>query len=377
MVDDMNSLSRWLVGQSLPFWGSRGFDGVNARFHERLDLGGRPLAVSSRVMVQARQIYVFAHAAQLGWFDGGATLAERAMRSLRRDFEETSGGASSFAYSTGPQGSRLRDTYAHAFILFAVAWLHRVTGDSGLVALADAVNLYVERQLFDPVNGGLFHGSPTTDRSKRQNPHMHLLEAYLALDASMPHRGHLDRARRLVRLFRSKIFRPDDAIVPEYAAEDWLPHGDASKRDVFEPGHHFEWVWLLWQYGRATGDSCDAITAPLLAKARAHGFDDGLIVDECLAGGTVVKRSRRLWPHTEAVKAAVVQHRCGDPSAAAFARDMVDALQRHFLGRPFAAGWIDHLDAAMSPMVDYVPASSLYHLVLAASEMSSAFDGGP
>lgn len=131
---------------------------------------------------------------------------------------------------------------------------------------------------------------------------------------------------------------------------------------------------MLWQYEQATRNSCKATTAPLLAKARTHGFHDRLIVDECLAGGAVLKVSHCLWRHIEAIKAVVVQHRRGDASASTFARDMVDVLQANSLDRPFAGGWVDHLDASMASMVDDVPASSLHHFMLAASEMSSMFN---
>jgi mannose-6-phosphate isomerase len=39
-----------------------------------------------------------------------------------------------------------------------------------------------------------------------------------------------------------------------------------------------------------------------------------------------------------------------------------------FMGKPWPAGWIDHLDASGQPIVDYAPASTLYHMVLATAE---------
>jgi mannose-6-phosphate isomerase len=52
---------------------------------------------------------------------------------------------------------------------------------------------------------------------------------------------------------------------------------------------------------------------------------------------------------------------------------MAGALCAHFLDRPFPGGWVDHIDAERRPLVDYVPASSLYHLVFAAAEATRAF----
>ena len=52
----------------------------------------------------------------------------------------------------------------------------------------------------------------------------------------------------------------------------------------------------------------------------------------------------------------------------AFAADMEAKVFEHFLDRPFPGGWIDHFDEAGQPLVDYVPASSLYHIFAAAAE---------
>jgi len=50
---------------------------------------------------------------------------------------------------------------------------------------------------------------------------------------------------------------------------------------------------------------------------------------------------------------------------------MADVLLERFLDRPFRGGWIDHISADGSPLVDYVPASSLYHLMFAAADANA------
>ena len=92
----------WIAATALPTWAARGFNIEAGRFHERLDRDGAPLAVPHRAMVQARQIFVFAHAAGLGWAPEGAALAETAMASLLRDFAEDSGRETSFAFAIDP-----------------------------------------------------------------------------------------------------------------------------------------------------------------------------------------------------------------------------------------------------------------------------------
>lgn len=375
-------LNSWLVATALPLWSTAGFDSRRGRFCERLDGSGRPIeSEPHRAMVQARQIYVFAHAAHLGWFPDGARLAEIAMRSLLREFREPSSGLGGFALSVDVEGrvvSGVRDAYAQAFVLFALAWLYRVTGDPKLVVVADETIAFIESSLVDARHAGLFDAFPISGRSKRQNPHMHLLEAYLALERSCPGRGYIERASSLVDLFRSRMFSARHGVLLEYFAEDWGPHPDELKSRIVEPGHHFEWVWLLREFEVLSGQDTSAFASRLDTVARAHGTSEkGLVLDELDADMSVLKRSHRIWPHAEAAKAAVARHLLGDGEARGFAAAMVSALFETFLDRPFAGGWIDHVDADLRPLVDYVPASTLYHLFCAAAELARGFAAGP
>lgn len=367
----MKAYRDWIAEVALPTWATHGFDARGGRFRERLDLAGRSLDVPHRAMVQARQIYVFAHAAELGWFDGGA-MAEQAMANLIADFCEERDGQASFAFSINGERrlhSPLRDAYTHAFVLFAIAWLHRLTGEARLLDLADRVIRFIDVALIDPAHDGLFDASPAPSEAKRQNPLMHLLEAFLFLAATAPERGYLSRADALVALFKSRLWQPGPAVLPEYFARDWTPHPDPAKAGLWEPGHHFEWVWLLAEHGRLAGADHGEIIDALDRSARRHGLaPGGLIVDEVAIDGAVTKPSHRVWPHTEAIKAAVAQAARGHAGAQDFASDMAGALMSRFLDRPFAGGWIDHIAADGTPLVDYVPASSLYHLFLAAAE---------
>jgi mannose/cellobiose epimerase-like protein (N-acyl-D-glucosamine 2-epimerase family) len=364
----------WTVGTALPFWAECGFDAGAARFRERLDLAGAPVAVPHRAMVQARQIFVFAEAARFGWLPEGGPLAEAAMASLLRDFAEDSGDETSVAFSIDPSNgailSDVRDAYAHAFLLFSIASLYRLNGDARLLDRADRTINFVERRLADPAHGGLFDAIPAP-AEKRQNPHMHLLEAYLFLDEAAPNRGYIERAAALVDLFRRHFFQ--DGLLHEFFAPDWSP----SPRAEWEPGHHFEWVWLLAEYTARTGDDVGAGAEALYASATLHGLaTDGLILDALSPDFAVIRSSRRLWPHAEAIKAAAARGGT-DPDARDFAETMATKLMDHFLGQPFAGGWIDHVAADGAPLVDYVPASSLYHLVLAAGVAAKDFAAAP
>jgi mannose-6-phosphate isomerase len=371
----LNDYVCWVRDEALPIWADRGFDARGGRFRERLDLCGDPVAVPHRAMVQARQIFVFADAATAGWFPDGGRLAELAMASLLRDFASDDGTRASFAFSidpsTGATVSAVRDAYAHAFLLFSIAALYRLNGEARLLALADRIIAFVERDLTDPVHGGLFDALPAP-AEKRQNPHMHLLEAYLFLADAAPGRGYAERAADLVRLFRRHFFR--DSLLLEYFTPDW----QVAQHAAWEPGHHFEWVWLLGEYGRLTGERMDDEMEALFASAVRNGVTpENLILDELSPTLAVLKPSRRLWPHTEAIKAAATRHAQGDAAAKGRADDIAGALVENFLDRPFVGGWIDHIGADGIALVDYVPASSFYHLLLGARVAAQGFAPAP
>ena len=316
-------------------------------------------------MVQARQIYVYAHADRLGWYADGAALAARAMTALRRDFATEAGGEAAICFSIDPASGRprsgLHDTYAHAFVLFAAAFLYQATGDAQVLAFARRVAAFVDRFLADIRFGGhLTNTAAAAGAEKLQNPQMHLLEAWLALSAADPAGTWLERARPLVDLLRQRLVR--SGVLAERFATDWRAHPDLEVADQWEPGHHFEWIWLLSWYERQTGDNlADVRNLMWRAAKRPEVTVNGLILDCLGPKGRVVRASHRLWPHCEAIKAAISYR---DDELAAKA---ADGLAEHFLGRPFTGGWAEHLSIDRTPIIDYVPASSLYHLMLAAT----------
>ena len=374
----LSSLYSWINDEALDTWATRGFDADRDLFHERLDLVGAPLPVPYRAMVQARQIYVFSHAAVLGHGTTGE-LANRAMRQLQLLFGTSSGGETSFAFSidaaTGRSISSVRDSYTHAFVLLAIAFLYRATGDAALVSLAREVSRFVEQHLTDQTHGGVLDALPQpTPPVKRQNPQMHLLEAYLALAEAMPGEGYLELASPLIALFRRHLFDSEGGVLLEHFGPQWGMHHDPSRSRVFEPGHHYEWVWLLEQFQRLSGEDVSPERDALWRTARESGHaSTGLIYDEVGTDRAVVLAGHRLWPHTEAIKAAATRHRAGDGTALPFAQQMAALLLERFLAAPFTGGWIDHLRSDLTPQVGYVPASSLYHLFLASAEARSTF----
>ncbi len=366
------SLRRWTVEDALPFWGGNGFDHARSSFVERADCNGVPLtSVPRRAMVQARQIYVFAHAALLGWWPEGRPIALAAAHQMIARYHRADA-APGWIFSIRPDGTpqdTTRHLYTQAFALFGLAWAYRLAPEPRFLDAALATLRDLDQYFASP-SGGFYTALPPQADRREQNPHMHMFEAMLAWFDATGDEIFLARADALHRLMTERLFQPHSGILPEYFDGFWQPRQGPEGR-ICEPGHHFEWSWLLQRYARLTGRGPDPVAASLQSFALLHGFDaQGLVVDELLDDGSCHKASRRCWPHTEAIKAEVASFEAGDANAAARAAQTIDRLMQYFLGRPIAGGWIDHIDANGAPLVDFMPASTLYHVFLAVAEAS-------
>src|SRR5262249_31367105 len=72
----VQALRQWTVARALPLWSDAGYDHVRGGFQEYLRPDGTPdPSATRRLRVQARQIYVYAHAAALGWYPSGRDIA--------------------------------------------------------------------------------------------------------------------------------------------------------------------------------------------------------------------------------------------------------------------------------------------------------------
>jgi len=329
---------------------------------------GAPLLdVPVRLLVQARQIYSFGLAARRGWHAGAKQLIELAFASMCRDYrpQDRRGGWVTAIYRDGSVADPRRDLYSIAFVLLAVGALVQATGDRSAFAVADDTLGYLDARLRAPQGGGFLEGDPPQEGPRRQNPHMHLFEGLLTLWASSGDRRYLERAEAMFELFASSFFQPGSGTLCEYFDGQLAPASGQAGR-IVEPGHHYEWIWLLRWFERESGRSVGSYVDGLYEHADKHGFDEhGLIVDEVLVDGSHHLASHRTWPVTEAIKANVVEAEAGRPQAGGRVATLTNILLERFLTREPAGGWIDRLDRHGKPATDFMPASTLYHLMCA------------
>ena len=367
----MNALREWLVEKTLPVWLARGIDHDCGGFHEKLAFDLTPVVdEGKRAMVQARQCYVFAGPG--AHLSGASAAAKDGFEFLRAHCRHPDGG---WRHRTQRNGAPLDDTrelYDQAFVIFAASWMIATYGVDDVRVVADETLDYLEHDRSHPAGGyteAVCGDGSLADRARRQNPHMHLFEALLALYDATGEDRCLERAAHLCDLVCTRFMV--DGTLREYFTEDLEP-APGEKGRIVEPGHHMEWVWLLHRYARLSGDRSAVQTAEsLYAFALANGYDiqSGGVIDEVTDGGQAIKESRRLWPQTEALKGHVARYRhTGDASTLdRVEKGVAMLMQEHLNERD--GGWREHLDSDGINFYGSYPASTLYHLAFAVAEL--------
>ncbi len=363
IVDTLKTL---MVEHSLPLWSGEGWDSTTGGFCERLDREGRAdRGAARRVLVQARQIYCFAKAAQTGWYPDGREIAHKGLEYLLAKAKSPDG-QPGFVHLLTPYGDvldPLRDTYDHAFVLLALASVYALDRDSQIRAEIDALLGFLDLKLRSP-DGGFLEGLPAS-MPRRQNPHMHLFEAMIAAFDATHDAAFQNRAGEFFALFLSNFYDKQKRVLGEYFENDW----SRIEPVIVEPGHQAEWVWLLLGFERITGCPTGRYRGELLTSALRYRDDvSGCLVDAGDANGNITRRTRRLWPQTEIAKAWIAQAEGGEGGAADEARAALVRLENNYLRHPAAGGWYDQFDRDGRSLVDTIPASSFYHILCAVTE---------
>ncbi len=355
-------LTRWVTDRALPFWADTGIDAHGGWF-EHLNLEGRPNTdVVRRLRVQARQIYVYALAEKRGWYPG-QSVAERTFDfMMKHGFEK--GGEPGFIHLLNPDYSvnnPRRDFYDHAFYLLACASLVGLSHDQTALQTAQTTFDFLDGSLKSP-HGGWTEGIPA-QIPRRQNPHMHFLEACMAWHDVSGAPAYLAYAAEVYALFEAHFFDGKHHIIREFFEDDWtVASGDLG--ETAEPGHAAEWIWLLKMYQDRAGIDTSKYAAKLYAKLLTKG--DGFQNDEEDIAGEPRRETRRLWVQTELIKAHLAQAQRGDANAASRAAALIDRFMDIYL-RPDGT-WMDQIGACNQPLASTIPASTFYHIACMIAE---------
>lgn len=374
VLPQAQSFLNWMKLDVLPFWASHGVNEETGLYFERLDQDGSPDEFASlRLRTQFRQIYVFSHAAALGWYPPGLRQARgvwATLLPLSYKLDGQNGFIQTLTFRGEVQDPR-RDSYDHAFSVLASAWLSHASGDAAVGQVLEELLHFVDAELTDGY-GALSEGIPDSF-PYRQNPQMHWFESMLALMETSAHPSGSQRALKHRRLFEQNLFDPKSGTLGEYFTADWrLDPGDRG--EIVEPGHYMEWVWLLRRHEALGGLPASNLPSRVLISANRYlDPKHQLLVDEATRDGRTVRATRRIWLQTELIKALLAEYEAGSQELLPQIGPALERLIFHYVGRPFRQGWIDQLDAEARPIRSTVPASILYHLFVLAVELERVF----
>lgn len=371
-------LKKWLLDELCPYWSARIVDPAGG-FFEGLDEHGQALPSPTKTLLnQARSTFTFSLATLLGGDAQIRAAADHGFAFLKKLATPDERGMA-WPRAMDAQCKVINpslDAYESTFVILAMAWYHRATGSDEALQLAEQAYACLENRLQDTEHGGFFEEHPFTAKlPRRQNPHMHLLEATLAMHGATQAPVWLQRATALVDLFQTAFFDTETGSLGEYFDAEWRPTAgpDGAMR---EPGHQFEWVWLLQQYIQASGRTdLNTTTERLFQFGTRHGFNlagpmQGAVYDEVDKSGAPRAQSMLMWPQTEYVKACVARF---DATGQAVYRDKALAhwqlMRKHFF-REDGCNWINQVGPQGEPLVTDTLSRVLYHVVHSASELA-------
>lgn len=382
MTDDLsrhsNFLSQWLHNDALPLWWERGVDHVGGGFFETVDLAGRGAPGLRRARVQPRQIYCYAEAGLDGWKGPWRQAIEHGLTYFDEVYLVDEGYYGALATDDGTLIDERFDLYNQAFALLAFA---QIAGAmpfraASMAERAEALLSILKARFAHPEAG--FEEAVPRVLPLCSNPHMHLFEAALAwekvLGAGVGPWSTL--ADEIAGLCMRRFIDPRTGALREFFDGDWNTYPGA-KGTVIEPGHQFEWAWLLTRWAQARNDPDALRKAERLFEI---GTDAGVCDDRRVAvmtlDDTFVVRDpvARLWPQTEWLKAAIrFAEMMSGPRRAAYLASAERACVaiRAFLAVPTPGLWRDKMQRDGTFVEEAAPASTFYHLVCAVRELES------
>lgn len=332
----------------VPLWEGPGWNPELALPFEALDPAHQPLPVQRyRAMACARQLYLFSQRIDQ---PGARERAAALFRSLQRHFHDAEHGG--WFYSIDAQGKpldRRKDLYTHAFIVFACAHYWDKSRDSLVESTLDAA-LSVVAERFATADG-LYEASLDEDWSDLgsgplQNPLMHLAEAFLATLAVREDAEVEAALMALTQAMHEHFIDPQRGVMlekPRGAVDNW-----------FEPGHQFEWFYLLETSPLLKGTALHASLEQAFGFAEERGVKDGAVLAMLDPDGSVRDATQRIWAQAEYLRALTLR-----ADGAVKIPAQIEVLRKQFLHE---GGWYECRDAGGKVSRSDMPSTTPYHL---------------
>ena len=363
-MNDLQASRRWLVDwlcqAAYPLWSRYGIDPSSGSFVEALDQNAAALVCARRARIHPRQVYAFAQARRLGWQGEVSGIIERGMTYFLTHYRRPDGLFLTLAAADGSVQDGRALLYDQAFVLLGYAAAAAALGARDRwEALALELRLLIDRHLL--TDAGAYRAEAGAE-GYESNPHMHLLEAYLAWADISEEPGWRQGVQRLVDLALRRFIRSDDGAIGEFYSATWQPMPGASGNSI-EPGHQFEWAWLLVRAARLLGQPLRKAALRLIAIGEGYGVHDGFVINALREDLSVHDADARLWPQCERLKATLLAAALtGEQPYVIAAQDAASSLCAYLQTR-IPGLWFDVRTPRGELRGAAAPASTLYHVV--------------
>ena len=363
----------WMRTAALPLWTTLGVHDDGA-FVEALTLEGRVSETRRRARVQSRQVFSLCRAGALGWAGPWRRTAEAGLERFLDGYLRPDGAVRN---ALNPDGTVLDDTavlYEQAFALLALATAHAAGVLPGRCEAQARILLdRLERER--PAAGGWRESG---DHPFQANANMHLFEAAQAWEARGTDARWSGVADAIAGLALTRLIDAEGGFLREFFDADWRPAAGEDGRLV-EPGHQFEWSWLLSRHALARGDERIMAAAKRLYAHGLRGVDPrrGVAVDQLDDSLKIRNDGARLWPQTEWLRASLAMAALAEgeerAERLADAGKAMRALNRYLCPN---GTWRDRLRSDDGFVDEPAPASSLYHIMGAFDAVCAATRDG-
>ncbi|WP_367255649.1 AGE family epimerase/isomerase [Pseudomonas sp. stari2] len=337
----------------VPLWQGPGWNADMALPYEALDAAHQPLPPQRyRAMACARQLYLFS--SLIGVVDNAEVRAAALFRSLQRHFHDAEHGG--WFYSIDPQGKPLdqrKDLYTHAFILFACAHYWEKSREPLVESTLNAALEVICRRF--ATGDGLYEACLdrdwiTLETGPLQNPLMHLAEAFLATLAVREDAQVKQALSELCTAMHKHFVDPQAGVLMEKplgAVDNW-----------YEPGHQFEWYFLLESSPQLRGSKLHAALDRAFAFTEQYGVvqSSGAVraMLDLNMDGRPKDSTQRIWAQAEYLRALTLR-----PGSEAVVLRQLQALLQRFL---HAGGWHECRNEQGEINRKDMPSTTPYHL---------------
>ncbi len=360
------SVEEELFNNIVPFWIKYVPDNENGGFYGRItnDLiiekrAFKSLILNARILLTFSILYQFRREPRF------LQMADRAYQYLMRYFYDGKyGGMYWLVNFKGEVIDNKKKIYGQAFTIYAMAEYFRASGLDE--ALQNACGLFelIEKYNYDKNNRGYFETSNRDwtiagdmrlseldmNEMKSMNTHLHLLEAYTALQRVCRESALVDKLRELLRDFIDFIIDPETMHFKMFFDEYWRPK---SKSVSF--GHDIEGSWLLCEAVNLIADKTlekqvKEIALKMVEATIMDGFGERKAIYAEKDGEGTLFHEVHWWQQAEAVVGFINAYQLsGKKRYLNWARDAWAFVTNHFVDREHGE-WFYEIDGTGAPV---------------------------